>query len=130
MTINNQYYDIYDNLTELTDQEIQYFHSIINHIKSKFNFNNCNITNYNHELYNGKHKEALGICRTEDYNTFEITIDNYFIHECFISIKRPYMNILGETLEGCICHELAHIQYQRHGKKHTALTEQLLSMVA
>jgi hypothetical protein len=78
----------------------------------------------------GKHKKALGIAYI-DLNV--ITIDDYFVEECYNyfinNSKITTWELNAITLEECICHEIAHFRYFRHGKKHNELTQELLSMV-
>jgi hypothetical protein len=130
MTFSNIYTDLYDNKLELTQNELNYFYNTVNHIKEKLNID-IEIVNRNHETLKGKEKEAYGICykSLHDNNDLFITIDNFFIHECYEEKFNNKYNLSFESLEHCICHEIAHIQEWRHGKKHTELTEILYNKV-
>jgi len=91
-----------------------------------------NIIMLDHDTLKGKAKRALGIYWNDEINT--ITINEYFVEECYTyfeldSIISTWELGSGYTLEHVICHELAHIEYLRHGKKHTELTNRLLSKV-
>lgn len=92
-----------------------------------------NIKILDHDTLKGKHKKALGICWQSD-NEYMITIDEYFVTECFeyfiLNSKISSWGLTGKTLEHVLCHELAHIQEWRHGKRHTELTNRLLNMVS
>jgi len=92
------------------------------------------ITILDHDTLKGKAKKALGIC-WEQNNIYSITIDEFFVKECYLyfELNSPVGMTweLGSnwTLEHVICHELAHTQIWRHGKKHTELTNRLLAKV-
>lgn len=117
----------------LTAAEQQYFDETV--AKVKYSVNVCvPIEAMDHDVLTGKHKEALGICWADaDENgklvPFHITIDEYFIHECFIAIEKPYMKLEPETLEQVIAHEIAHLTYWRHGKKHTEHTRYICGLI-
>lgn len=118
---NNQYTDAYDNITELTEHELTFFYDTVNKVKTALQIE-CDISNYDHELIKG-HKNALGICYTDNFEQFSITIDNYYISECYKGLDF----ISGQTLEEVICHEIAHMQQWRHGEKHTEVMKEYLS---
>ena len=119
----NQYSDLHNNMIELMPEELTYFYDTVNRIKNALKIE-CNISNYNHDLIGG-HKNALGICYTDDFKQFFITVDNYYIHECFIG----YDFLSGQTLDEVICHEIAHMTVWRHGKKHTELMNKYLEII-
>ena len=88
----------------------------------------------NHEQLTGTNKEALGICWAEDDGTgkpvpFRITIDEFFIHECYVYENDPFAVLRPASLEQVIAHEIAHLHVWRHGKKHTALTEHICRLI-
>jgi len=94
------------------------------------------ITILDHETLKGKDKYALGLCwKDEVNNTYNITIDEFFVKECYLYFELNSIVGLtwelgsGDTLEHVICHELAHVEYWRHSKKHTELTNRLLAKV-
>ncbi|HBY21088.1 MAG TPA: hypothetical protein DEG71_08785 [Clostridiales bacterium] len=93
---------------------------------------NISITIMDHETLKDKAKHALGIC-WETEKGYYITIDEFFVEECYKYFELDTFStwVLGSgwTLEHVICHELAHTQIWRHGKKHTELTNRLLSKV-
>lgn len=126
----NYYTDEYNNEIKLTHEELQFFTSTVDKVKSVLNIE-CDIYNYDHDLLIGKSKDAFGVCYTSNFETYEITIDNYFIHECFQYGEKPYLKLLndGETLESVICHEIAHLEHFRHGKKHKDLTQKYMNKI-
>lgn len=82
------------------------------------------------EGFPGTSGDALGIhWRKNDGSEEFITIDNYFIHESYEVAFNGAYDLNGETLAEVICHELAHIRYQRHTRYHAALTAQYIAMV-
>jgi len=94
------------------------------------------ITILDHETLKGKDRQALGLCwKDEVNNTYNITIDEFFVKECYLYFELNSIVGMtwelgsGDTLEKVICHELAHVGHWRHGKKHTELTNKLLSKV-
>lgn len=115
----------------MTEQE--YFNNTVNNIKSKLNIN-ITIKIYDHELLDGKHKKAVGCCHKFSDDTYLITIDEYFVTECYeyfvLDKKYSSWGLVGETLEQVICHEIAHLTEWRHGKKHIALMNKYLEMIA
>jgi len=114
----------------LTMQE--YFNNTVQNILTSINciMKQLIIKIQDHDTLKGKEKNALGICYIDEKL---ITIDEFFVEECY---KYFYLDIFstwelgsGYTLEYVICHELAHFSYERHGKKHTELTNRLLAKV-
>lgn len=119
--------------TTLTEEEVKFFNDTVARIKYSVNVN-VPIEPMNHEQLTGTNKEALGICWALDDGTgkpapYRITIDEFFIHECFLALEKPYMKIEPETLEQVIAHEIAHLHIWRHGKKHTELTERICRLI-
>ncbi len=119
--------------TTLTDEEIKYFEDTVTKVKHSVNVR-VPIEIMNHEHLIGKDKEALGICWAKDDGTklvpFRITIDEFFVHECFAAIEKPYIGKLEpQSLEEVIAHEIAHLHYWRHGKKHTEFTRYICRLI-
>lgn len=134
MMFSNCYSDMYENPTELTEAELNYFHTVVSKfsvIMQDYLGTVLPILNRDHEKMDGKHKEALGIFYTNDKENpladAFITIDNYFIHECYEKVFNGIENISFSTLEETISHEIAHGLVIRHGKKHRELTERILA---
>ena len=61
--------------------------------------------------------------------------DEYFVQESYSTYMwehghREYIpSIVSETLESVLCHEIAHMTFWRHGKKHQELAAQYLQIV-
>lgn len=132
MQQSNIYFDYYKNEIELTAEELKYFNDTVTKINNKLN-NNIKISNSNFELFEDKKVKnyAVGICFKNE-NDYNIYIDNYFIHECYEAQTKEYIKMLieNESIESVICHELAHISYFNHGKKHKELTEKYIKMIS
>lgn len=115
----------------LLDKENEYFQTMVNIITDCLNVE-VPIISYDHDSFRGKSKEALGCAWSYDKKIINlITIDEFFIKECYYDLLWNH-GILGKgalpkiepcSLEKVICHEIAHITYWRHGKKHSALTK-------
>lgn len=132
-SFSNLYSDLYGNPVSLTSEELEFFRTRVQTIQKALNLN-VEIVNRDHETaFTGKHKEALGIFYTSDpKNPSEdcfITIDNYFIHECYESEVLGKIKIEPNTLTDVICHELAHMQKFRHCKTHERITQDLIARV-
>lgn len=117
----------------LTLQELEFFSGVVSRVRHSVNVR-CPIEPLDHDQLDGKHKDALGCCwkRIDVENTgvsYLITIDEYFIHECFVALEKPYMKIEPQTLEEVIAHEIAHLSFWRHGKKHRELTAHIVSLI-
>ena len=117
----------------LTAAEEAYFQKTLSRIKYSVNFW-VPVEVMDHETLKGWHKNALGICWAEDDGNgkpipFKITIDEYFVQECFAALEAPYMKVEPETLEEVIAHEIAHLHCWRHGKKHTELTQYICRLI-
>lgn len=130
---SNEYLDLYDTPSVLTQEELSYFQETVNLIRSALGVS-VPIYNRDHErdLW-GKHKDAYGLFYTSDpkdpaADCF-ITIDNYFIHECYEAKFHGKWSPTFETLERAICHEIAHMVQFRHCKRHTSITEEYLKRV-
>ena len=110
----------------------KYFSATVNKVLNKLSVD-VEIKMYNHEQLTGIHKKAVGCCHRFSDDTYVITIDDYFVQECYehfvLDNKASSWGLVGETLEQVICHEIAHLKEWRHGKKHTALTNELLRRV-
>ena len=128
MYSEDTYTDDYGRLTALTDQELQFFCETIHHVKSKIG-THIQIFHRDHEKLDKKNKEALGLFWTRfpkspGVDCF-ITIDNYFIHECYQEKFMGLPSVCFAKLEDVLCHELAHAVYFRHGKYHNRVTAEL-----
>ena len=129
------YLDCRDKPTRLTEEELNWFHQIVKKCKAATGCD-VEIIAYNHDLYGNKSVDALGCCLTnncknplaDDADSL-ITIDCYFIAEQYGVVFRNDFNISMDTLEHVIAHEIAHLHVWRHGKKHTALTEELYQKI-
>lgn len=132
MQFSDDYLDLRDNPTTLTQAELDYFHQTADMVRAALGIQ-VEIVNRNHEELDGKHKEALGVFYTSDPKnpTMDcfISIDNYFIHECYDQKFNGGWHLNFETLEGVMCHEIAHMTKFRHCKSHTSLTEEYLRRV-
>jgi len=120
-------------VSTLTEEEVKFFNDTVARIKYSVNVN-VPIEPMDHEQLTRKYKEALGICWAEDNGTgkpapFKITIDEFFIHECYVALKDPYAVFVPDTLEHVIAHEIAHLHVWRHGKKHTELTQHICRLI-
>ena len=117
-----------------------YFNSVVQNILHKTSLA-ASITIADHNLIPG-HEEALGIAtftwsESSQKHLFDyITIDQYFVENCYDEhIKAtPYAHhirkLAGDTLEGTICHELAHIKTRYHCKSHKKETQRLMSLLS
>lgn len=129
------YTDYRNRPTELTADELRWFDETVARARMA---TGCTvpIIPFDHELYTRQHRDALGCCITENpdaplaagVDTF-ITIDCYFIDEAFRAEFRGDFLISGQRLDEVIAHEIAHLTVWRHGKKHSALTAQLLELI-
>lgn len=125
-----EYYDYYGNAISLTVDEIKYFNEAVNTALSATGIN-IPVYSGNFEELKGDLPNALGIhWKSCDGSEEFITIDTFFIHECYKAEVEGWYNLNNETLIGCICHELAHIKYSRHTKYHAALTAEYIAMCA
>lgn len=122
-------------IVPLTDDELKWFYSLVDLAKKATGYTKIRISAYNHSLYPGKHKNSIGICclpdvenPAEDEDTF-ITIDTLHIHLNYDNKFNNWPLIAECTIEETIAHELAHLTYWRHGKKHTAKTQELLDLI-
>lgn len=84
-----------------------------------------------HEALPGDRANALGIhwAATDGSHEF-ITLDCYFIHERYGVERCGQYAIEPQSLADVLCHELAHMRYQRHTKYHAALTAHYIGLVA
>lgn len=129
------YLDHYDRPTELTADELTWFDAQVAQAR-KATGCTVDIIPFDHELYRDKSRDALGCCVSTDptdqlgdgVDTY-ITIDCYFINECYRHEFKGDFLISGQTLLEVIAHEIAHLYVWRHGKKHTNLTAELLRQI-
>ena len=129
------YTDYLDRPTKLTDEELGWFNEMVAKARRATGCT-VDIIPYDHDLYSGKSRDALGCCITTDPTNqlgegveSYITIDCYFIDECWRHEFRGDYLITGDNMDEVLAHEIAHLTVWRHGKKHTALTEQLLEQI-
>ena len=116
----------------ITEQE--YFKQTVKKILTQIGYTaKINITILDHSTLKGKAKKTLGICWRNQFDICHITIDEFFVHECYTyfildSITSTW-ELNGQTLEKVICHELAHVQQWNHCKKHDRIMCELYDMV-
>lgn len=125
--MDRAYFDLYGVPTQLTDEEISWFLEVCEVCKKATGID-VEITCKIHDWLPGKAKEALGVIYT-DGDRFWITIDTYFIHECYEEKFNGGFNLAFEDLQRVIAHELAHITQWRHCKRHTKITEDLYAKI-
>ena len=131
--MNTSYFDLYDNLTELKEDELSWFLQICEFCKAATGIY-IPIECEDHSVRSGKSKEALGILHTDNPNTplngdTFITIDSLFIHECYEEVFEQKLNLSFENLEHVIAHEFAHCYQWRHCKKHAKITEEIYQKI-
>jgi hypothetical protein len=120
----------------MKSEHLNYFNETVSIIKKSMNVVTP-ILPADHDQFKG-HENALGICHgyknagNNDWEPEKITIDEYFIEECYeaeINGKWYLLNLTGQNLVEVICHEIAHIYEWRHGKKHRDITQRLIGLV-
>lgn len=127
------YVDLLDNHSELTNDELKWFDNVVSICKDAIGVNIPIIT-YDHELLNSSSKDALGIFWTTDKKhplngeSF-ITIDCCTIHELYETKFNNGFDLIFDTLEGIIAHELAHGFQFRHCKRHRTITAEFLERI-
>ena len=131
---DDTYYDLNGTLCELTRKELGFFNETVALVKETLNIDvDIFCCNHEREFAGTRSKEALGICHTSDPDDPKkdcfITIDNYFVHECYEEVYHGAYNLNFTTLEEVICHEIAHLEKWRHCKTHKRITEDLLRRV-
>ena len=124
--IDLNYTEFDGTLTRLTGEELNYFYKIADEIREAVD-RWIRIIPDNHDNLEGPSKEALGCFYTSSKEEpFQddclITIDNWFIHECYLSEVKGVPSIEPQTLVSVIAHELAHSDKFRHCKYHARLT--------
>lgn len=132
--MNTLYLDLLDNPTNLTEAETQWFSEICKDCIESTGINILIECADHYGEYKGKSKEALGIFHTNNIENplngdCKITIDNYFIHECYEEVFNNGYNLNFEDLEHVIAHEFAHAFQWRHCKRHTRLTEEIYQKI-
>lgn len=128
-SLGTGYTDYRDQPTQLTTEEIAYFRTTVDAVLKATGYT-IPVYTSDHEKLTGDSCDALGIhWRSVDGSDEFITIDCYFLHEAYNVAFHGGFDLTGETLVSVLCHELAHIRYQRHTKYHAALTAQLIQKV-
>ena len=127
------YTDLWGMKMCLTDAEIEWFKGVCIQCRKATGIS-IPINGADHAVLKGRSKEALGIFWTDDIENplnenARITIDNYFIHECYEEVHYGKHNLSFDTLEHVIAHEYAHAYQWRHCKRHTQITEQLYNRI-
>lgn len=126
-TNNPTYSDFRNEKTELTAKELGFFWDTAEKVLSALGIE-IPVYICDHEAFEGSSANALGMHWKSEDDEF-ITIDNYFIHECYEVAFHGAYSIDGEDLVSVLCHELAHIKYRRHTKYHAELTEVYINHV-
>lgn len=132
--MNTVYLDLCDNPTNLTEAEIQWFSRICNDCIEATGIKILIECADHYREHKGKSKESLGTFHTNNIESpldgdCKITIDNYFIHECYEELFNNGYNLNFEDLEHVIAHEFAHAFQWRHCKRHTRLTEEIYQKI-
>lgn len=127
------YTDLYGEEAYLTTQEINWFRNVCELCKAATSIN-LPIEPHNHEKLHGKQKEALAFICTD--NTADplsgdtmISVDTYFIHECYEEVFKGICNLSFTTLEEAISHEYAHCFQWRHCKRHDRITQMIYQRI-
>lgn len=125
-----EYFDIRNNPAALTDAEQAYFQENVALVKNALGVE-IPVYMFNQEILPGSAANALGIHWMNANSKDEfITVDNYFIHECYEAAFHGAFLLEEENLVSVLCHEIAHMRYQRHTKYHANLTKKYISQVA
>lgn len=132
--MNIAYLDLYDNPANLTEAEIKWVCEICKDCTEATGIKILIECADHYREHKGKSKEALGIFHTNNIESpldgdCKITIDNYFIHECYEEVFNNGHNLNFENLEHVIAHEFAHAFQWRHCKRHTRLTEEIYQKI-
>lgn len=129
------YSDYKDRPTTLTETQLKWFFENVDRARKATGVT-VDIIPWDHDTLSGKNKDALGITYTQDPNNTlgegvdtYITIDCYYIDECWRHEFDGDYLISGEVLLHTIAHEIAHLTVWRHGKRHTNLTEKLYEQI-
>lgn len=61
-------------------------------------------------------------------------IDDYFVENNWQAnsgsiVGKAMVELAGDNLIGTLCHEIAHLTFFRHGRKHRALTSSYIAAV-
>lgn len=123
-----EYTDYANREIELTRAEQRYFWDTVSKVLFAVSIN-INVYMCDHERLPGDCENALGMHWKNAEGDEFITIDNFFIHECYEVAFNGAYDINGEDLVSVLCHELAHIRYRRHTKYHEELTEKYIRIV-
>lgn len=130
---NTAWIDLNGSDVELTEDELTWFESLVSRCKAATGCT-CDIIPYNHEKYVGISSEALGCCITDNdldplNGNSHITIDTYYIHECYgVEVNGDYA-IEPKSMVETIAHEIAHLYVWSHGAEHDAKMAELLEMI-
>lgn len=123
-----EYYDIRNNPAALTDAEQSYFWETVAKVLLTVGIS-IPVYMADHEQLPQSCADALGIHWKNDDGDEFISIDCYFIHDCYEVAFNGAHNVFDESLVSVLCHELAHVRYRRHSKYHTSLTAKYISQV-
>lgn len=125
-----EYFDICNRPATLTDAEQAYFQETVALVKNALGVE-IPVYMFNQEILPGSAADALGVHWMNENSKDEfITIDNYFIHECYEAAFHGAYLFEDENLVSVLCHEIAHMRYQRHTKYHANLTQKYINQVA
>lgn len=122
------YTDLNGRQAYLTNKEVSWFKYIRDICREAAEIR-LPIEPHNHEKLKGKSREALAFIATDNKNdplsgdTY-ISVDTYFIHECYAELYEGEPNLAFITMEEVLSHEFAHCFQWRHCKRHERLTQQ------
>ena len=128
-SLGTSYTDYRDRPVQLTADELAYFRATVDAVLKATGLT-IPVYTCDHEKLPGTSSDALGIHwrRTDGGDEF-ITLDNFYIHEAYEVAFCDGFDMTGETIVSVLCHELAHIRYQRHTRYHAALTARYIDIV-
>ena len=132
--MNTGYLDVYDKPTQLTEEELAWFQKVCKECIEATGIDILIDCDDHYARHTGKTKDALGTFQTDNIENplagnCRITIDNFFIHECYEEVFNNTPNLSFDTLEHVIAHELAHAEQWRHCKRHSTITEELYEKI-
>ena len=123
------YRDMRKDPAALTENEQAWFRATVAQVKRALDVE-IPVYMCDQERLPGSCADALGIhwVSADGMDEF-ITVDNYFIHECYEAAFHGAHMLGDENLVSVLCHEIAHMRYQRHTKYHAALTQKYIRAV-
>ena len=135
MKFDNSYFGEHGHKVALTEDELAYFRSVVDSVQNILGVV-IDVRNLDHkwEFFGHDLKaKAPGLFHADDphrpWENCFITIDNLFIHKCYVANLMGKWRVEEVSLEEVLCHQIAHMSFYRTCKQYRELVNKFVARI-